>query len=618
MTGLLTALIETGLTLRHSFGPGLLIAAAITWLVFSLPGRRGYWASLGTVLLIFMLPMAGLWGKGPGEMQSLGGLLFFSDTSIYYSDATRLLEGGLLSPFSARRPLFAPFFAFLLWLTGRNLQAALFILVMVNALACFYAAWWVRRTRGSAAGALALMLLFLFYRRFAGTPDSENLGLALGAAGFALLWRGAAQRSLPSIGLGIGLISLALNVRAGTFLVLPALVIWLWGSASFWGQSSRLRTVGLFGLAPILCAFMINGMLFWVYAPPGSAPLANFSSTVYGLASGGRGWQQVERDHPELARLNDAEAARQTYRLAWEQIREHPEKLAQGMTRAWTSFLSLEDGSVFSFTSGADLTVYDAPRAENRAAYFATRATLSLLSVFGLAAAWRKRSELTSGLLLCLSAGVLLSVPFLPPGDAGILRVYAATLPVIAAVPAAGLGWLFSLPGRERKDREGFEPAAPLTGLSVLLAVAISAGAFVPRLVGAPTPLGNASCPPGEQLLWVRINPGSYVQVVEDAAPEQVFLPLLQKEDWLSAVQVFPHRQAVAELETLRSPSLLLNAVNLSDLTPFWLVIRGELPQPGPGAVSVCGQWNPAFREAGLGFFYARVSSSAASKSCTE
>lgn len=118
-----------------------------------------YWSGwIGTLigltltLVVFGLPLSGLWTSGISTSALIGGLLPFSDAGGYFNDARRLLDGVLFPDFSARRSMFAGMLAAVLGLTGRNLQLTLAILVAVTAISCYLAGREVQLSHGTAAG----------------------------------------------------------------------------------------------------------------------------------------------------------------------------------------------------------------------------------------------------------------------------------------------------------------------------------------------------------------------------------------------------------------------------------------------------------------------------------
>ena len=211
---------EIGLAARYDLTNGLIPVIALIVLLYPayrLSGWTGTLASLSLTLILFALPLLALWNSGDSFDGAMGGLLPSTDASGYYWDARRVLEGDTFSTFSSRRPLFPGMLAALLGLTQQNLQVTLAVLVAINAISCFFLAREIQRTHGTVTGLLVITILFLFYRGYAGIVFTENLGLAMGAVGFALLWRGASQRRVNHCLLGLFLLTLALNARAGAF-----------------------------------------------------------------------------------------------------------------------------------------------------------------------------------------------------------------------------------------------------------------------------------------------------------------------------------------------------------------------------------------------------------------
>ncbi len=217
---------QLGLSVRYDFTVILIPIIGLAFLALLPAGWKGTLPGLGLVLGLFALTVSGLWTSGVSEPSILGGLMPFSDAAGYYSDARRLLEGQLFSSFSSRRPLFAGMLSALLWLTGRNLQLTIAVLVAVTGIACYLLVREVQSTHGTLAATLVMVVLFVYYRRFSGTTLTENLGFPAGALALALVWRGAGQKKRGYVFGGIFLLTLALNARAGAFFVLPVLVIW--------------------------------------------------------------------------------------------------------------------------------------------------------------------------------------------------------------------------------------------------------------------------------------------------------------------------------------------------------------------------------------------------------
>ncbi len=134
---------------------------------------------------------------------------------------------------------------------------------------------------------------------------SENLGVALGALGFGLLWRGASTKSILYIWSGLLTTTLALNARAGAFFMLPLLILW---TGWLLRENKIISWKFLFiSASAVILGFVLNLLLARLIAVPPGVPFANFSYTLYGLASGGKSWAYVFEAHPEVLRIQEPE-----------------------------------------------------------------------------------------------------------------------------------------------------------------------------------------------------------------------------------------------------------------------------------------------------------------------
>src|SRR5215216_359272 len=203
----------------------LLLLVALVFFTYRQPGGGAKYLRLGIVLLAFTLPLLRLWETGESTWNIVLGLLPWADATQYYFDASRLLEGGLFSAFSGRRPLYASLLALLLKISGQNLQIVLIFFTIINALAVFLFVEEINHELGSISAVVALYLAQLFYRPFVGTVLTEQLGYPIGLLALVVLIRSVKTDKLWLFFLGTALLTYALLIRAGTFFVLPLLVL---------------------------------------------------------------------------------------------------------------------------------------------------------------------------------------------------------------------------------------------------------------------------------------------------------------------------------------------------------------------------------------------------------
>ncbi len=584
------------MSLRTGFGLVIPVTAFIVYLAFRIPGRLGDFAALAISLSLFAMPLAGLWASGQSQSTVLSGLIPLFDAQSYYMDALRLMDGSFFSIFSARRPLFASLLAVLLALTGRNLMVSLAILTAMTGLACYFVAREIQRTHGAEIAVFIMMVLFLFYRAHSGISMSENLGVPLGALGFGLLWRGASTKSLPYIWAGLLTTTLALNARAGAFFMLPLLIFW----AGWLLRENKFIPwrVLFISASAVVLGFALNIGLTRLVAVPSGVPFANFSYTLYGLASGGKSWAHVFEVHPEVRAISEPEQSRQIYRLAFELIRANPMQTVRGALFNWKMLFSNSWYNMYSYIGG-----------ENWKLIVGARWAMYILCVVGIFAWLRNRRDPIHSLILVASLGVLISVPFLPPTDAYRMRPYAASIIVFAALPALGLslilGRIKRIPLADKFLDKSVLPASVsmLVYILVLIPVLLVPPVFI-RLTGKPQMIQPVVCSEGLTPILVSVDEGTYINVKKQG---EIFL------DWAPNFHTGAFRENSHSLAdtymvnwavNLDAPKTILYTLNYVTLDGVFVVISTDL-LPKIGAMAqICGKWESDPNLAGYGIFY--------------
>jgi hypothetical protein len=600
--------IAFGIVLRLHLPSALLVAsyyfatpALLTGLALWGCHLRRDWfgtlASLTVTLVLFALPLAALWQQDAIHYNAIGGLLPWSDASGYYYDARRLIDG---HPFgwSARRPSFVGLLSTLLAVTGDNLMVCVALFVALNAAATFLLARQVRITHGPAAAAVVTVVLFLFYRVEGGlgTTLTENLGFAMGVVAFAILWRGLRETDVRRLWLGLGVLTLALMSRAGAFLVLPALVV-----AIVWGfrQNRQWVRAGLGAVVAVaLTATLTLGLWRMLSDPaPSQQALSNFSYTLYGLVVGGKGWTQVTADHP------NATEGSEIYSLAWQAFRRRPGGIVEGSLRMWAAYLSPR-APYHAFAFVRDATY-------GRSLQLACYALCALGMVVSLV---RYRQPLYA----CLVAGIaahVASIPFVPPIDGG-LRVYAATVPILALLVSLGAAevqrWGSRVSGLSRRlsrvdlSRDRPTPSAPspeLFGVALALIVFIAPLYLLYR--GHEPVVETGSCVDGAPPLHIRHSPGSYLRIVSRQPGmnnNRVTVPEIREPQLREYVGVV---ELKSEVGRFIAGNTLVNAYDLKNGRLVWLVVPTALLPPPPAILVVCGHETTDVTAKRYGVFYA-------------
>ncbi len=350
----------------------------------------------------------------------VGGIIPYSDSSNFMREASRLIEGSNLTSW-ASRPLSDTYLAGLLYVAGGHLVLALALAGASSAAAIGLAAIELRKSMGLLSATLWTWLMLVYCRRYFGEMLSEQAGIAFGALGLAFLLRAFAGNSLRCTWPGLFILSLALNARAGAFVVLPVLVA---AAAWRWRHSGWARILALAALS-VAAAFMLSILSLKLIASKEARLMTNYHGILYGVVFGGN-WEQAAADIPNYGQMTNSARAAEIDRRISVAIRADPSLIWKAAERNWSDFFTRSDiaRGPFSF--------FRYPKIEF---------LLIILSGIGLLwslALWYP----VSPLVFAAAIGILLSVPFVPTPDADLMRAYAATMPLMFIIPAFSFaGW---------------------------------------------------------------------------------------------------------------------------------------------------------------------------------
>ncbi|HAU29449.1 MAG TPA: hypothetical protein DCW68_04975 [Rhodospirillaceae bacterium] len=356
---------------------------------------------LATVL--FHLPLLDNWR---GENSSWGFFIPTSDANAYYMGGLGVLETGHLDFWNQRRPITSVLTALRLWLSGGDLRMALALQASLIAVAVLFAAQQLSRRLGLAATMLFVLLCGVFITPYMPTTLSETTGFFFGAMALGFLWRGLEDKSPKVFSFGMFCLALGLYARAGTFLLLPAALAWAF---LFHKGRDRLTWCG-YVLAGIAGATIVNWLYLKILGTGANIPNSNFSTVLYGMSLGGKGWAQIGMDHPELTH-ETPENVRAIYDLAIANILQQPSLFISYLWRQLVAapgyVMHLPGKNIYAFS------------------------ICGLL--FLLATALARKSAFLIFMLL----GIIFSAPLLMQ-DGG-KRVFAASIPILAVFPSISI-----------------------------------------------------------------------------------------------------------------------------------------------------------------------------------
>lgn len=510
------ALAWIGLAPDSAAGCGrMLHQSVVVPLVFSaaaaatlrIRGRRCALLSFAIVAGAFLLPLWWRWYSGTSDTMLVGGLLPFSDASVYLANAERLAGGGRFLADANNHPLATAMLAVLLKLTQGHYRLVLALISLLGAACAWIATAEISLLLGAGAGAAWLFVDILFLRRFVGIPMTEHLGVLLGSLAVALACRAVRlDREANWVWASLAW-ALALFARAGPMFVLPALI---GGAFLAWPNRERRRWVlPAFMAAAMLAALALDKLVEESVGSPHY--VGNAVYVLHGIVYGGT-WKDAMRQYG-----NDRGAV---WHAVGVQLLAHPLSLLSGGAKSILGFA--RQFYLFSFAGIRWLNV-----------------ALHLLFAAGVASALvMLRRDRRAWWLLAPLAGLVASMPLLPPWDTDVMRIYAATVPLIGFTVAVGLHAMASAI-RERGSARGSHgagfQAAQSTALSVTAGVHLPALAI--RLLFAtaalcailPPLLRLSAAPPASTLeeayalsspsAAFRYLPHSALHLVSDTAP---------------------------------------------------------------------------------------------------
>jgi len=488
------------------------------------------------------------------------------------------------------RPFFTGLLALFLWLGGHSLQFSTALLVLFTALSFYFMLEESRRIFSPLVCVSLFLLLFLYYRGLAGSTLTENLGLAFGALGAGLLIQASRTKKLAWASAGIFMVSMALNTRPGPFFVLPFLVFW----AAFYLRTDANRFWKAFFLTAGagLLPFVFNSIMMRILSDTITIPFANFAYAIYGLVSDGNRYVQIFIDHPEVAQIQGNAHYLEIFRLTWSTFLSKPQNLFIGMFKNYCLFFSNSWYSMYGYVLSDHMLLTTI-----------VRYALYVLSLLGVICGLRRTDKPVNKLVLAGFLGVLLSVPFVPPGDAHKVRLYAAALPLMILLPALGLqwcldwtqwSWLYQPKDGKLPDRSSFRYSLFLVGLTLISPLIIA-------LLSDAKAYQSSVCPQGQEAVIMRYDQGAFLRILRE---EEFFLdrmPDFHYGQYALSVHGLATQPEIAFFETIEPPAVISLGIDLNTGGELWFAANPDSMPAEDGVYGFCGR----YEDKPYTFFYA-------------
>ncbi len=554
---------------------------------------------------VFALALNGLWAGAYSENNVIAGLLPRTDALSFYASAVSLKEVGYLISYTKRRPLFGSFLAFLLWISGGNLQFSLALLTFLLAAVTLFSILEMRRLLNPPAAVLYFIVLFLFIRRYIGITMSENMGLLLGISSFTLFLQFLQtnrddSKKQKTLFLGsVFLFTLAQAARPGAIGTLPFFVLfagWAFREEKKWSWHWTAFTT-----AVILAGFLLNSGVFYLTTVPGGSQANNIGFGIYGLAVGGKGWEQIFVDHPELDQFSGKQYEQAVFRFIWDEISANPFNFVKGMwVQVRTLFSFATANSFFSFMWS-----------KNRIFSYALIAVSFILSLTGIFISIIKKNKPIRIILLLFSLGFLVSLFVAPAYQTRHMRVYAASLPFFGFLPAAGVFFLTELlPTKIKRsvvlahNEKNTPPPCP-SHLSFGLAAVVLISPILTRLVSTSDLPAAHSCDEDDQPAVIAYYPGSSIEIFRNDPSITTWVPIITQLDYKGSIHNICCDDEILYFENIPAPNVMIPTVNLLTEKLMYMVVDKAMLPGEFGHLAVCGQIENVLKErSDSGFLY--------------
>jgi len=330
------------------------------------------------------------------------------------------------------------------------------------------------------------------------------------------------------------------------------------------------------GIFVVALGMTANWSLAKLMNSPTSKPFSNYSYTLYGIASGNKGWEQAGIDHPTASESEILD-------LALQKIKENPALFAQGVIGAYSDYFVASKGA-FSFL----LLKHERNDIANL--------VLWILSFAGLVIVVVNRKQKIYSISFAFFVGIFLSVSLVPPADSTMMRAYAATIPMSCYLLAIGA----TFPQKFTQRNTELHQNADWAGLEIpfLLSAALLVASFILpvliKLTGQPPMINSTiSCKPDKKKIAFAVANGSSITLRDEK--RNTYVPNLEFFRFSGKI-VNPEQQLTEEEKSLilnMEPGTTITIIralidsNNPILSTHGFLITKGIPQPGAQTLCV-------------------------------
>src|SRR5258708_11419185 len=181
------------------------------------------------------------------------------------------------------------------YLSAADSKLLLLIQAVGFSAAAFLASAAAAAVHGFRAGLLLFALLLVFAEPYLPTVMSETNGMIFGMLSLVGFLYGVFRGRLFPFCFGAFCLAMGLAIRPSALFILPCVVI---AGGVIFGNSRVKRLMAIASVtSAVLLPMVMSIFLNRTMSHGDGAFNSNLSYTIYGLVSGGKGWEQYQRDN---------------------------------------------------------------------------------------------------------------------------------------------------------------------------------------------------------------------------------------------------------------------------------------------------------------------------------
>ncbi len=609
-------------------------AAAKAWPVSRrFRGWAGPAAMAGSILA-YLVPVFGAWAQGLSLPITFGGIIPFSDGTLWFGGAERFLFNGAVDDYGAKRPLNGALLAVRLAVSHLDLRLATVLQAVLLGVACFLAARVVARHLGVPAALAFFAAIHGFVGPFVAATMTESLGVTFGAFALAALWTALDRHNALLFAAGIFLLTIALDVRPGAIAVVLLLPLWF-ARAIRKDQVVAWAALGL-SMVAVVAGLATNYASSITTGGNPANQNSNSMYMIYGLAQGypgwdlaHQGWAKVLEEHPELLPMDDSQRTGAIRKIALDAVGDHPGRFTRALAHSEANYLGIAgrdamgrwslpvrvvlgavaiaggavalrrrrregwrrlvvDVALFAGAIGCFPVLTFWAGVAGLPWWFGFVPALVAYAAFIVVGTGRMGSGLHRGMLLVLTAGVLVSVPVIGVDGS---RVLSATAPLMVLPLTLAVSVLTAAARRappvepidaEPIDAERHGWMTAVVGAAVLVVAVV--GAPVAALAVSKPRVEPRSCPggpPAQALIG-----GASVRIVDNREAPGFALDALDPGAATRGLDIVAGLSQVTPYVTPGSTIVAGLTPEGSDRVAF---VTGSVATPGSSVLYLCG-----------------------------